>query len=106
MLGERSMSNNPFEFYRPPPPKKRDDEANARRWRGPLFENLRLPSLMWRDKDGSYQTLRGPRSVTFPICALCGHIIWEWPHFEEQVLENAICDQCFREEQDAQERGW
>jgi hypothetical protein len=97
MLGEHDMSSNPFESYRPSPKPKRNDEANARRWRGPLFENQFLP-LVWRNKDGSYQTLRGPRSVTFPICDFCGHVIWEWPHFEEQVPEGAVCDQCFREE--------
>jgi hypothetical protein len=86
------------------PEPKRDDEAKARRWRGSLFGKLSSP-LMWRDKWlGSYQMLEAPKSVTFPICAFCEHVIWEWPHFEEEVPDNAICEQCFKEEEEAQKR--
>ena len=75
-------------------PPERDDEANARYWRGSLFGELVSP-LMWKDKWlGYFETLKSPKSVTFPICQGCNHIIWEWPHFEEPVPENAICDQC------------
>jgi hypothetical protein len=92
---------NAFDFD---PPMKRDDEANARRWRGQLFRGLRTP-LVWRDKwKGHYENLHRPRSVTFPICEICDHIVWEWPHFEEEVPQNAICEICFKREQNSQER--
>jgi hypothetical protein len=75
---------------------KRDDDAEVRRWRGPLFCDLESP-LMWKDK--YYKLLDPPNSVTFPICAGCGHVIWDWPHFEEEVPAQAICSQCFTEDQ-------
>jgi hypothetical protein len=75
-------------------PPKRDDEKAARRWRGPLFAEL----------SDTHPNIDTPGSVTFPICAFCGHVVWEWPHFEEPVPKDAICDQCLREEIAAQER--
>jgi hypothetical protein len=70
-----------------------DDKA-LQRWRGALFEDLQCP-LMWKGKE-YYEFLKAPNSVTFPICEGCGCVIWEWPHFEEQVPENAVCETCFR----------
>ena len=85
------------------PPIKRDDEQVARRWRGELFHSWSSP-IMW--KDDYYHFLERPRSVTFPICGLCGHIIWNWPHFEEEIPDKAICDTCFVEEEREQDRDW
>lgn len=68
-----------FDYFRPP---KRNDDDAARRWRGPLFHGLLDP----------------PGSVTFPICCLCGHVIWDWPHFEEPVPKQACCDACAKED--------
>ena len=74
------------------PVPERDDEANARRWRGCLFHKL-AAGLVWKDKaTGCYEMLRAPASVTFPICEACGHVIWDWPHFEEPVPKQAICE--------------
>jgi hypothetical protein len=87
--------------WTPPEPERRNDEANARRWRGPLFSGFRTP-LMWKDK--SFKILDHPKSVTFPICSFCKHVVWEWPHFEEEVPANAICGQCCKEEQESQDR--
>lgn len=81
----------------------RNDAAKAGRWRGPLFGDLK-PSLVWRDKDGGYKNLRRPGSVTFPICAFCRHVIWDWPHFEEPVPDNAICMECFRYDEEQERR--
>jgi len=78
-------------------PHKRDDETEARKWRGPLFADTLTP-LMWKE-DGHYEMLKTPRSVTFPICAGCGHIIWDWPHFEEPVPDEACCNACAQEDQ-------
>ena len=72
------------------------DEWAARRWRGALFEGFRSP-IMWQDKFCCL--LETPKSVTFPICACCDHIIWTWPHFEEEVPHDAICDRCAAEEE-------
>jgi hypothetical protein len=88
------------------PPPKRDDDATAKRWRGPLFWRFRS-TLTWKerppDKDYSrYEFLQSPQSVTFPICAMCHHVIWEWPFFEETPPANAICDQCCKDEENAQ----
>jgi hypothetical protein len=85
-------------------PAKRDDEHNARRWRGRLFGSLRS-SFMWKDGH-SYKRVELPRSVTFPICFFCAHVIWDWPHFEEPVPENAVCEKCAQEEKEAEERDW
>jgi hypothetical protein len=82
-------------------PPKRDDESKAKCWRGPLFDDYYSP-IMW--KDGSYKRLAPPHSVTFPICGFCGHVVWEWPHFEEPVPDNAVCEACFKEDEDAAER--
>ena len=74
------------------------DEREARQWRGALFEGFKSP-LMWLDKaKGYYEMLEPPTSVTFPICGFCGHIIWDWPHFEEPIPEKAICDKCCEED--------
>lgn len=70
-----------------------EDKA-AQRWCGVLFEDFRSP-LMWKDK--YYHTLEPPHSVTFPICIACGRLVWDWPHFEEEVPSNAVCETCFRE---------
>lgn len=86
------------EYARSP---KRDDERNARRWRGSLFDNLRSP-IMWKDK--YYETLKPPNSVTFPICCGCGHVVWEWPHFQEPVPDGAVCEKCFEEDKETEER--
>jgi len=76
----------------------RHDDANAERWRGDLFgEGSRFPHLMWK-QDGAYHLIDPPKSVTFPICTLCGHVVWEWPHYEEPVPDNAVCERCFIEE--------
>lgn len=48
---------------------------------------------------GYYETIEKPRSVTFPICSCCGHVCWNWPHFEEEVPESAACDACAEEEE-------
>lgn len=76
-------------------PPKRDDDDGVKRWRGPLFWGMRAP-LMWK-QDGHYEILADPKSVTFPICYGCGHIIWDWPHYEEPVPENACCNECAKE---------
>ena len=84
-------------------PPKRDDEADARHWRGPLFSGFKSP-LMW--KDGHYKMLEEPKSVTFPVCGFCRHIIWNNPFFEETVTDNWICDTCFKEEERDSERDY
>ena len=89
------------------PEPKRDDEKNAKRWRGALFWQIASP-LSWFDSlKGYYCFIERPRSVTFPICELCGHVIWDWPHFEEEVPDHACCDACAEEEEGNQwiERG-
>jgi hypothetical protein len=58
---------------------------------------------MWKDEH--YETLERPRSVTFPTCESCGHVVWEWPHFEEEVPEHAVCGACADEEEVGNE-GW
>ena len=73
------------------------DEDKATRWHGALFEDFRSP-LIWKDE--YYEMLKPPNSVTFPICEGCQRIIWDWPHFEEQVPQNAVCETCFREEEE------
>jgi hypothetical protein len=73
-------------------PPKRNDDAGVARWRGPLFWDTPIP-LMWKGTE-HYEFLDTPNSVTFPICKACGHIIWNWPHFEEAVPEEACCDDC------------
>jgi hypothetical protein len=81
-----------------PEPKRKDGEA-AQRWRGPLFWDLGLPIGPWLDKaKGYYESWKKPNSVTFPICSACGHVIWDWPHFEEPVPEGACCEACFKED--------
>ena len=82
------------------PKPERNDEAAARRWRGALFWNLDVP-LRWRK---GFDTIDSPKSVTFPICFMCQHIIWDWPHFEEAVPENAACDACVDEAEDEWQR--
>lgn len=77
-------------------PKRVADETKVRPWTGTLFDDLKSP-LMWK-QDGYYQMLEPPKSVTFPICGGCGVIIWNWPHFEEEVPDNAWCDDCARED--------
>jgi hypothetical protein len=80
-------------FFREGP----DDSEEANRWRGELFpcEAWNLYDVTWRDKNsGCYKSIQRPRSVTFPICSLCGRIVWTWPHFEEPVPEGAACDHC------------
>jgi hypothetical protein len=79
------MTMNIDDFF---PPPERDDGANAKRWRGPLFWKFKSPLHWlerWDDKTRYYSSLDPPRSVTFPICISCGHVIWDWPHFEEDV---------------------
>jgi len=72
---------------------KRNDDGAAKRWRGPM----RMPEpLMWY---GDAKTVEPPNSVTFPICSFCRHIIWDWPHFEEPVADNSVCEACFKEEE-------
>jgi hypothetical protein len=78
------------------PEPKRNDEEQARHWRGALFWGFSSP-LTWKG-DKYYESLEKPKSVTFPICQLCHHIIWEWPHFEEEVPK-AICTECADEEE-------
>lgn len=85
-------------FFDPP---KRDDEADARHWRGPLFLGRSTPPLMWYE-NGAYEMIKHPKSVTFPICAFCRHIIWNNPHFEELITDQWICDTCFKEEEAAE----
>jgi hypothetical protein len=80
------------------PAPHRDDDAAAARWRGELFRGLR-GGMMWRDEERGYITLPRPNSVTFPICTCCDHVIWDWPHFEEKVPHNAICDECAKDEE-------
>lgn len=75
----------------------RHDDANAERWRGDLFGDMKLPRVCWKE-GASYGFLKPPKSVTFPICACCDHIIWEWPHYEEEVPEDTMCDRCAEEE--------
>lgn len=72
------------------PQRPRNDEIEARRWRGPL--NL------------DYRQFGRPQSVTFPICSWCRHIIWDWPHYEEEVPKDALCEACWKEEVEAQQR--
>jgi hypothetical protein len=84
------------------PAPKRDDEQEARRWRGPLFKTLFAGELAWRN-GASFGFLEWPRSVTFPICSWCNHVCWDWPHFGEPVPENPICTQCGIDEQRHQE---
>jgi hypothetical protein len=63
-------------------------------WSGRLFDGLRAP-LIWHDSaKGHYESLAPPKSVTFPICTICSRIIWDWPHFEEPVPDNACCGPC------------
>jgi hypothetical protein len=79
----------------------RNDEAVAQRWRGPLFKELR-PEMSGFELVTFAQILDVPRSVTFPICALCSHVVWDWPHYEEEVPKNAICNECAEEEETSQ----
>ena len=81
----------------------RNDDAAVRRWRGPLFKELR-PEMSGFELVTFAQILDVPRSVTFPFCTLCNHVIWDWPHYEEDVPENAICDECAEEEEEAGQR--
>jgi hypothetical protein len=81
------------------PGPDRDDEQQAKRWRGSLFHDFDSP-LMWKDKH--YKLLEPPNSVTFPICAVCHHIIWNWPHFQEDPPKEAMCDVCWDEEERSQ----
>jgi hypothetical protein len=80
------------------PAPERNDGSNVRRWRGALFWHFDSP-LVWKGKD-HYEAIEFPHSVTFPICHLCHHVIWDWPHFEEEVPENACCEACGNEEED------
>lgn len=91
---------NISKYMRPP---KRDDDGDANKWRGPLFWTFDSP-IAWLSKKGPYhEWLKPPGSMTFPICELCRHVVWEWPHFEEAVPENAICGKCAEEEDQANE---
>jgi hypothetical protein len=83
------------------PAPKRNDEKAARRWRGSLFWDFN-GRLMWHNGE-HYEMLEAPKSVTFPICQGCGHVIWTWPHFKEEVPDNAICDPCAKDELDSQQ---
>ena len=86
-------------------PPKRNDEEDARRWRGPLFFDLEPPVRWWREKAKlNIERLDPPKSVTFAICCFCSHIIWDWPFYEEEVPANSICSQCFKEEEEANDR--
>jgi hypothetical protein len=76
----------------PKTPRHRHNDAKAQVWMGELFNDYRCP-LMWKG-DKYWEFLEPPRSVSFPICEGCGHIIWDWPHFEEEVPKNACCDEC------------
>jgi hypothetical protein len=82
-------------------PPEREDQPTAARWRGLLFCDFTSP-IMWKDE--YYRMLEPPRSVTFPICAFCDRVIWDWPHFEEPVPVNAVCEVCFKEEEEANRR--
>ena len=82
------------------PKPRRNDHAQAMRWRGALFWEFD-PPLMWKDFD-HYEMLERPGSVTFPICEGCGHVIWDWPHFEEEVPKHCICDRCAEEDEEGQ----
>ena len=93
------MSDNWNNWHLPP---KRNDDATVRPWRGPLFHRLGA-GMVWKE-GAAYRSLDKPSSVTFPICQLCRHIVWDWPHFEEPVPGNAICEACFREEDRESER--
>jgi hypothetical protein len=74
---------------------KYDDAATAKRWRGELFKDFYSP-LTWKE-NGYYEMLKPPHAVTFPICQGCGRVVWDWPHFEEPVDENSICETCFND---------
>jgi hypothetical protein len=89
-----------FDDYDEPP--KRNDDENLKAWRGPLFTKFRSP-IAWPE-GVSVDWLKPPHKVTFPICALCRHIIWNWPHYDEEITPESICDACAQEEIDAQER--
>ena len=65
-----------------PWPNHVDDEA-AERWRGPLFTEV-----------GNWS----PKSVTFPICWACGHIVWDWAYYQETPPELVYCTQCYHDE--------
>jgi hypothetical protein len=77
-----------------PKTPRRGNDAEVRAWMGELFKDFRSP-IVWKDK--YYEFLEPPQSVSFPICQGCGHIIWNWPHFEEEVPKNAACDDCAKE---------
>jgi hypothetical protein len=83
-----------FDAVFPTPNHPSDDEAAAR-WRGYLFE--KTPRCC-----GPVETR--PKSVTFPICAFCSRVIWNWPHYEEAIDLEHLCDDCAREEIEAQQR--
>lgn len=38
-----------------------------------------------------------PNHVTYPVCALCGAIITDWPHYDEEVPTNPCCTCCAEE---------
>lgn len=91
------------------PPEWNDDEIAAR-WRGPVFFKRSSP-VTWKVRDPvppgpkwkalgvddfwHYFDIACPKSVTFPICHMCGRLVWDWPHFEEEVPDNAVCNGCF-----------
>jgi hypothetical protein len=77
---------------------RRNDNKEAARWRGPLFEDFSC-ELIWNDPLKGCTSLEPPRSVTFPICQFCGHVIWDWPHFEEPVPDGAVCTTCAEEDE-------
>jgi hypothetical protein len=87
---------------------RRADDVTASRWRGPLFLDW-APSIWWREPEPGQayavrRTIEPPGSVTFPICAWCRHVIWDWPHFAEETPGNAVCDACGEEEAEQQRR--
>lgn len=86
------MSVIPF----PKHPRHRRNDAKARAWLGNVIGDLKSP-IVWKDK--YYKMLPAPNSVTFPICAGCGCIIWDWPHFEEEVPEECACEDCANDDQ-------
>jgi hypothetical protein len=98
------MSDDGFrDNHRDLRPPRRNDDLAASRWRGPIFWDW-LPDFVWKDGVEA-KTIEQPKSVTFLICAFCNRLIWSWPHFEEEIPENAICDACAEEEENLQQSG-
>ncbi len=74
-------------------------------WRKPIGESLHdeLRNWRWDVPTPISKVLGKPKSVTFPICAFCRNVIWNFPHYEEEVGE-CLCDDCARKEIEQQEQ--